>query len=45
MVENRVKKLEYEERKAMKTLANTMRTHEIADQVHSRRMDDYNFKM
>lgn len=33
MVENRVKKLELEERKAHKNLAKTMHTHWICDQV------------
>jgi len=34
MVENRVKKLEFEERKAQKNLAKTMHTHWVCDQVN-----------
>ena len=37
MVENRVKKLEYEERKAQKNLAKTMHTHWLCDQVQARK--------
>ena len=43
-VANRVKKLEFEERRALKTLNQTIRAHEIADQIKKRKEDDANNK-
>ena len=39
-IANRVKKLEYEERRALKTLNETIRAHQIADQVRNRKESD-----
>ena len=44
MVENRVKKLEFEERKAQKNLAKTMHTHWVCDQVNARKQTDFDEK-
>lgn len=44
MVENRVKKLEHEERKAQKNLAKTMHTHWVCDQVNARKQSDFDEK-
>ena len=43
-VENRVKKIEYEEKKAEKMLRQTLRTVRMADQVQKRKQDDQDFK-
>ena len=43
-VANRVKKLEFEERRALKTLNQTIRAHEVADQIKKRKEDDANNK-
>lgn len=44
MVENRVKKLEYEEKRAQQKLAKTMHTHWVCDQVQARKQQDFDEK-
>jgi len=44
VVENRVKKIELEDKKAEKMLRQTLRTVRIAEQVQKRKQDDLEFK-
>ena len=44
MMDRRIKKLENEHQRAVRSLQKTLDTHDTADAQHQRRMDDLSFK-